>query len=225
MKNYIIGFICLSIIVFVTMLFVGCNNTTNSENISDLRYGIFEGQNENFNATFLYGIREEPYRADGVSSSVKIEFGIITVTFENRIDENKVITYLLVIDENEYSGEMEKSPYSDDYMANIGKICNKNSSITLSIKVGDQEETIELENVSLNFELDYEKAMEIGLDALSENISEIEKNNESYEIYVKILSDQKYNFGKYYWGVSVVSPSQRHNVLISTSTQEILLKN
>ncbi len=225
MKKYLAIFLCLAVVAFASVMFVGCNQTTTEDLISDARYGIYDGQTEGFNATFVYGLREDPYKMDGISNK-KVEFGVVSVVFNSDLSEEDEINYTLTIGEETYSGTLEKSPYSNEYMANIGKSCDDNSTISLSITLNsEQPVTIEMQNKNSTWNINFERAKEIGLEALKDDIAEIEDKGESYEIYVKIVGNQSSNFGTYYWIVSVVSPSTRHNVTISPTSEEILVKN
>ena len=225
MKKYCAIFLCLAIVAFASIMFAGCNQTTTEDLISDARYGIYDCQSENFNAIFVYGLREDPYKMDGISNK-KVEFGVISVVFNSNLSEEDEINYTLTIGEETFSGVLEKSPYSSEYMANIGKSCDDNSKISLSIGLNnEQPTTIEMQNKNSTWAVGYQRAKEIGLEALKDDIAEIEDKGESYELYVKIVGSHGSNFGTYYWIVSVVSPSTRHNVTISPTSEEILVKN
>lgn len=226
MKKYLIIIGCVALVAFMVALFSGCSLQSNDENISDIRYGIYDGECEEYNATFVYGMREKPYILDGTSNK-GVEFGIITVVFSNRPSENETVSYSLKIGEGTYAGTLEKSPYSNEYMADIGKLASNSDEMTLSISVGSEaEETIKLDNKSNSWQISSSKAKEIGLKALKANIDKLENEKQNYEVYVKIISQQQTNFGKYYWNVSIVSSKgEKHSVLFSTENEEILVKN
>lgn len=226
MKKYLIIIGCVALVAFMVALFSGCSLQSSKENVSDIRYGIFDGECEEYNATFVYGIREKPYVLDGISNK-GVEFGIITVVFSNRPSENETVSYSLKIGDETYSGTLEKSPYSNEYMADIGKLATEDSKMFLSVCVGSEEETTtKLDNKSKLWQISSSKAKEIGLKALKSNIEKIENEKQNYEIYVKIISQQQTNFGKYYWNVSIVSEKgEKHSVLFSTNSEDILVKN
>lgn len=226
MKKYLIIIACVTLVAFMVALFSGCSANSTTNNISDLRYGIFDGECEEYNASFVYGMRETPYNLDGISNK-KVEFGIITVVFSSKIPDTETVTYSLKIDGETISGNLEKSPYSNEYMADVGKLCSDSSSLFLSIgREGEETTEISLTNRSNSWKINYSKAQELGLNALDAEISKFEESNLSYEIYVKIISQQQTNFGKYFWNISIVSSKgDKHSVLFSTESEDILVKN
>jgi hypothetical protein len=101
-------------ISFTIYLFSGCSATENNERlISDIRYGVFDSECEDYSVIFTYGMREKPYAPDGISNT-KIEFGIISVIFNEKIEDDETVYYSLKINDNVTSGTLEKSPYTDD---------------------------------------------------------------------------------------------------------------
>lgn len=226
MKKYFKIFLSVAIVTLMIAMFSGCSNESSlTAGVSDDRYGIFDGKNENFNATFVYGMRENPYRADGISNKT-VEFGIISVTFSTPLETNATITYQLQIADNTISGTLEKSPFTNEYMADIGIKCKDNSALSLKLSYEGKEEVITLENKNSSWNIDHKKAHEIGIEALSSAIKNFEKQNVCYEIYVKIISEQETNFGTYYWTVSVIGTNgDKHSVVFGVNSDEILVKN
>lgn len=225
MKKYFVLFGSLSLIVFIVMLFSGCSSSNIKEKITDFRYGVYDCSNDNLNVIFVYGLRENPYKYDGIVNN-NMEFGIISVEFKDEINETDKIEYVLDIDDQSYYGNLEKNPYSTEYMANIGKICQNDSKLSITILInGIKQETLNLENKTILWKINSNQALEIGINSLKDKINEFEKNNQNYEIHVKILTQQKTNFGKYYWIVSIISKTEKHNVIFSTQSEEILVKN
>jgi hypothetical protein len=227
MKKLIVTFSTIFLLTFMIFLFSGCSPVNNENLISDIRYGVFDGECESYSVIFTYGLRENPYYPDGVAKT-KVEFGIISVIFTEKVEENDTVYYRIKINDNLTSGTLEKSPYTDQYMADIGKICNDNDNITIEIYLNDNinSEVLSLTNKSLNWDLNYEDAFKTGLTALSEVIDDCTENKLTYEIHVKILNEQKTNFGTYFWSVTIISSDgARHNVVFGTDSTDILLKN
>ncbi|MDD4110710.1 MAG: hypothetical protein PHS54_04070 [Clostridia bacterium] len=225
MKKYLL----LLFIVPMFFLFVGCALSLNkNENyISDIRYGIFDGECEKYSITFVYGLRENPYYPDGVANE-KVEFGIISVIFQEKIEDNETVYYSLKINDNVITGTLEKSPYTNQYMADIGKICENTDTLVLDVYFeSDTTSTpLNLTNKNKDWDLDYNDAFSNGTTALSNEIKEFIKNEKSYEIQVKILNEQQTNFGVYFWSVTIISSSgDKHNVVFGTDSTDILVKN
>lgn len=227
MKKIIITFCSISLIALMLFLFSGCQSLNNEELISDLRYGIFDGEGETYNATFTYGLREKPYYPDGIVNP-KVEFGIISVIFAEKINDGDTVYYSIKINDNIISGILEKSPYTDQYMADIGRICSDSDLITLEIyfESNSTPQVISLTNKNLSWNIDYKEAFKNGIEALAENIKEFKEKKSSYEVQVKILNEQQTNFGVYFWSVTIISSEgDKHNVVFATNSPDILLKN
>lgn len=225
MKKYFLLFLIIPLV----LMFVGCNLILNrNENcISDIRYGIFDGECESYSITFTYGLRENPYNLDGFANE-KVEFGIISVIFEEKIEDNETIYYSLKINDNVTTGTLEKSPYTNQYMADIERICEDTDSLILDVYFeSDTNSTpLTLNNKNKNWALNYNDAFLKGTNALSNEIKEFIKDEKSYEIQVKILNEQQTNFGVYFWSVSIISFSgKKHNVVFGTDSDDILVKN
>lgn len=208
-------------------LFSGCTAVNNQELISDIRYGVFDGECESYSVVFTYGLRENPYYPDGIANK-KVEFGIISVIFVENVEDNDTVYYKITINDNVTSGTLEKSPYTDQYMADIGKICSDDDNVKIEVYLNDNtnSDILSLTNKSSNWEIDYEEAFKNGIDALSEEINTLSKNKLSYEIHVKILNEQKTSFGNYFWSVTLISSDgERQNVVFAINSKNILLKN
>ena len=226
MKKIYFIFATLLFLIFPVIALAGCG-LVESNNISDIRYGVFDAECESYNVTFTYGLREKPYYPDGIANTT-VEFGIISVVFKERIEENETVYYNLRINDEAFSGTLEKSPYTEQYMADIGRICSDGDILSIEIYFNEDtnSEAIDLVNKNKDWNVNYKYALDSGLDALSDYISKIRKNKLSYEVHVKILNEQETNFGSYFWSVTIiVSDGQRHNVVFGTDSTDILLKN
>lgn len=225
MKKYFIIIACAVIVAFMVALFSGCSSSSAISNVSDDRYGVFDGECENFNATLIYGKRETPYKLDGIANEL-VDFAIISVNFPNKIAENEVVTYSLTAGDKKSSGNLERNPYTNEYMVDTKLALSGDETVNLVVQSDSCEETsLSLTNRSKTWEIDHEKALELGAKSLKEEINAFKKNG-GYEIQIKIATQQKTNFGTYYWNFYVISTSgKRHSVLISVSNGEILVKN
>lgn len=170
-------------------------------NLSEIRYNAFSEVTDTFGASFMTGEREVPYIIDGIAQEKSL-FGVLSVYF--RIPTSSFVgtpTYSLSIDDDYYEGELERSPYSSGYVADIEASANDDSVVTLTVIWDDLEETIVLAPTSIGWEINWEKAMDIAL----ENIDEVTKNKlivdgiVTAEIHMKIINDPENVLGEYYW--------------------------
>lgn len=215
----------LILAVFISALFlVGCGSPNNNiwANLSDVRFGVYDGKNESFIASFVYGKREQNYAADGQCSTLT-DFGIITVDLLTKYDKTE-IPFTLTTSEKTYSGSLEKSPYNSQFLADIGKQITTNEPLTLTLNINNNEISLELIKKSEDFEIDYAQALNIGKDALND---EIAKNNSSHmEFQLKLISQNEIEFGKYFWQfILITEDGEKHSVTFSTMNPEILVKN
>lgn len=228
MKKIFVIFSILMITILGIFLFTGCSKNINFEKrVSDIRYRVFDGEFEYYSVNLVCGLREKPYYPDGIAND-KVEFAIISVVFTGEIDESETVYCSLKINGDIYSGVLEKSPYTDQYMADIEKIFDDNDEISIEIYFNESISSIynSLTNRNLDWDVDYNKALSNGITALSEEIGFLEKSGLTYEIQVKILTEQKSSFGEYFWSVSLISSAgTRNNVVFSTNSTDILVKN
>ncbi len=217
---------CITICLFIlAFLLVGCGRQNNNvpDNLSDARYGIFDAQNEQLSTTFIYGERENPYKPDGVSNS-RVNFGIISVVFPQKQTENE-FEFTLKSGDKTFTGKIEKSPFTEEYLADIGSQITTNEPIELTLKLPTGETKLTLEKRSENWEINFEKALKIGENALKDEIREMSKNG-SIEYYLKIISNNKTNFGTYFWAFTAISENgEKHTVIFSPTNEAILVKN
>lgn len=218
--------LCLLLVLamFVSALFfVGCGTPNNSvlANLSDIRYGVFDAKNENAIASFVYGQREQNYSPDGKCSALT-DFGIISVSLLKKYDKSE-IPFTIFDGINTISGNLEKSPYENKFLADIGKQITQ-EPLELTLNINNEEIKLELNKKSDNFEIKYEQALDIGKDALKEEISK--NNNKHMEFQLKIISQNEIEFGKYFWQFCLIcEDGQTHTVTFSVQNPEILVKN
>ena len=223
MKKIVLSISLCFVLFCLSFILIGCGNaSTNIEdNISDIRYGVYDASNEQASATFIYGEREENYKVDGISNQ-RVDFGIISVNFKSKPSANE-IDFILKYDNSEITGKLEKSPFSSEYLADIGKQIDSNINLELTIEIDGEEIKFNLEKK--NLEINANQALKIGSKALNDEINKL-KSQGSCEYYLKIISDNKSNFGTYFWAFTVVSETgTKHNVVFSTNSENILVKN
>ena len=223
-KKFLI--LSLTLIIFcASLILIGCgtSNLNVKNNISDIRTGIFDGNNNEYFASLVYGEREQPYREDGISNN-RVEFGIISVSFSEKQTKTS-FHFKLVLENETIEGELEKNPYSKEFMADIGKKIDKESQIKLIVFINESESETTLTKKSINFKIDANTALKIGENCLKNEIIDMGKKNQC-EFYLKIISDNNIAKEKYFWMFSVVSKDgEKHNAIFSTDSDEILVKN
>ena len=97
------------------------------------RNNLFTAQDDLYHVTFSSGIREKNYNYDGKIDE-KVEFGILTLM---RNDSNPLVndnyTYTITINNEEFTGTLEKSPVDNSYAVDIEKKVDNNAEINVKI--------------------------------------------------------------------------------------------
>lgn len=213
------------IMVSISFVLVGCkaNRAQIQDNISDIRYGIYDAKNDMAKATYVYGERENPYKPDGISNP-KTSFGIISITFNTKPELEK-IDFTLKYGEKTINGQLEKSPFTSEYLADIGEQISSETPLELEIKLNEKTIQLILKKQSTNWEIDSAKALKIGEKALKDEIDEMKRQGKC-EYYLKIIADTKSNFGQYFWAFTVISENgTKHTVVFAPNNEQILVKN
>ncbi len=221
--------IILASIAVIAMAFAFCGcGTTQSElilqNIAEVRYNIFSGENNIYVATFMSGKRESPYVVNGICEK-QVEFGMLTVKYKSK-DMPNVAQYELSIGENVYKGNLEYNNYESSLMVDIQKVVADDAQIKLKVITNIDEQTCELSPKTKDMEITWRTALDIALESMGDDVkSYISKNKINGEVYVKIITDLNSNFDDYYWYVSIVrTDGKTSGVIIDPQSGEVIAK-
>lgn len=220
-KLFVLSLICLSCFVFI-----GCNKYLNvtKNSLSEIRHNIFTGSSDNFDITFMSGKREKNYVINGYNTEL-IDFGVLTVTLKNPNLNYTNSSFALTINTLRYENILERNPFDDTLVADIGVLVNSDvTTINLRLIVDNVSEDIILTNISCDWKVDYNSALKIATKQLSEELKPYITNEFLGETYIKIIPDT-INNKDYLWYVHFVSrDGHKHSVLINPTTKEILAK-
>ncbi len=204
MKKIInLKFATITVLILCCVLFVGCSENLSNlvkENMSDLRINYFEGKTELFYADLSCGYREQNFAYDGVSTK-KTECGVLSVEFK------KTYSYLSICVNLDIDGDTKeyvllKSPFENKYMIDIEKIVNEKNAIKLSLK--NQDDYCDLINVSKDWKIQYEDALNIGIETFKEELKNEYSNGKfNAEGYLKVVS--KNEFDQKFWYFSFIT--------------------
>lgn len=220
-KIVVLMLICFSLF----MVPFGCAinlDTAVEKNMSEIRKNVFEGKNDDVKVTFMSGEREDPYEYDGVSEK-KCDFGIFTVYFNEFVGSLKV-PFIATINEQKFEGVLEKHPFNESYMVDIGNVASDDAEIIISI---NNEPAIVLENISSSWEISWQDALELGKQYLNDELNEIISNGKfNAECYLKPITDEDFISGQYFWAFSVINTKyQRYIVVFDVNSGDLLVKN
>lgn len=191
------------------------------------RNNLFYAEDDLYSVTFSTGRREQNYGLDGTINEM-VDFGVITLA---RLDNNPLAddtyTYTIKINDQTYTGFLEKSNYDNTYSIDIETSAPNDATVSIQITFTGYSFNQEMSNVSNNFGVDKDAALEIANSELKEDLNNItsDKNNK-IEVLMKILKD--YSNGEvknYYWYIGIISTNgDTLGILINASNGEIIAK-
>ena len=174
----------LSSLAVVLFLFTGCNDLSINNCISEITFTYFKGQDSsssNVYASISVGEREEPYKMDGKHRK-NVDFALINLILDD-VSQNEVMA-TIDIDGTASEIMLEFNPRTSSYMADLGYAISGDSIVNLKV----DNYSIDFSNISKDFKVDYNKALEIGEKLLSENIANFSSSNFDGEIYLKLFT-------------------------------------
>lgn len=220
-------FLTLIAICLISLSACGKSEIDLKSYLIEERNNLFTAQDELYNVNFSTGMRELDYNFDG-SVGEKVEFGVLTLMrndFNPLANDN--YTYIIKINDQEYTGLMEKSPVDNSYVVDIGAAANDDAVISVKINFTGYTFSQDLLNTSNDFSVDKNTAIDIANKNLNEDIKNIlsDKNNQ-IEVVIKILKDYSSSEIKnYYWYVGVVSTNgETIGILIDANSGEVIAK-
>lgn len=223
--------ICILSVLICGILFVGCGSNKKAEinfnhHLIEIRNNLFVGDDGLYYATVCTGEREQDYALDGVVNKL-VPFGIVTIArLDNEPLSQDEYSFTLIVNGENITGALEKSPYDNTYSADIEQVLADDAEINLQLVIDGINFNQNLTNISSTFGVDKNKAISIAckeLDGAVKNLSK-EKGNCS-EAFVKILKDYSGESNRYYWYVGIISPEGKTSgILIDTASGDIISK-
>ena len=203
------------------LMFAGCSPNyiqMTKDNMSEITEVYFYGECNDYKVSLSSGQREEPYVYDGVSKE-SCKFALINMELSSSRDKESV-TFTINGEAN--TVVVEYNPITSTYMADLEKVVEKESVI--SVKYGNTE--ISLNQSSNNFAVDYNKAIEIGVNEFNEEIiSLVQKDELKAECYLKVLDKLTNSYEEPFWCFTVVDQKGNHlNCIIDVTTGEVLAR-
>ncbi len=222
--------LCILAVMTCGVVFVACGGKKSETNFNnhliEVRNNLFAGEDSTYYATVCTGEREQDYALDGVVNSL-VPFGIVTLA---RLDNERLnmdeYPFTLVVNGENITGSLEKSPYDNTYSADIEQVIADDAEIMLQVVVDGTNFSQTLNNVSSNFAIDKDKAISIACNELKDSIKNLSKEKENFsEAFVKILKDYSGESNRYYWYIGIISPEGKTSgILIDTNTGDIISK-
>ena len=217
-------------VIISVLIFGGCDTTLERcliSNVAEVSEFVVSGREDGVFASLMCGMRESDYKMNGYATTL-IPFGIITINLGDMDSLNvDKANFVLFVGTEKFNGELEKNPYDETFVADIGKIVDKDKNIKLDMLLGDWFKTIELVKVDQGWSVDTRDCLKILIDNYNQEVkSFIQDDVFEGEVYVKIKDDYDMYSSDYFYYVSVIGRRGNYiNMLISCYTGEILASN
>lgn len=227
MKKKLILLVLL--VVLVCAFFVGCDkgtkDTTILDAVSELRQDVLVGSSDNFSVKLCVGKKEEPYIADGKAGNVQSNLEV-TVVLKKEMPDVTEFQYKLSLGERTSEGILKANLFGDAYNINLKNFEFNGEKVTLMIKGGEVEETIELKSVLSENMIKHDEALKLATEELQTHIDQliVDKKLQA-EVHVKLINSASNVNSKYYWYVVFIKADGKNMaVLIDPETKEIAVK-
>ena len=205
----------------VVLLFSGCSKSQVElvkENMSEITYTYFYGKCDEFEISLSSGEREEPYVYNGKNEQM-YDFGLVVAKLKTDKEKESMI---FSINGDATSEVLEYNMVTGTYMLDLERSFDEGDLI--SVKYGNTQ--ITLDCLSKEFKVGYDKAIDIGVNEFSEEISKmLQKDELKAECYLKILDNLSNGFDSRFWCFSIVNEEGEHlNCVIDVESGEITAK-
>lgn len=212
------------------LMLTSCTNKYENllkSNTAEVREFVFAGEKDDAHISLVCGYREKDYILNGYATEL-IEFGVITCVMPESfsLGEN-TLYFTLFVGTEKYTGDLQVNPFDGSLVADIKKIIDSTSNVSIRITCGEYLLECKLNLVNKSFSVNSDEIYKLVADKFAKEISGLIVNNEFVaEVYVKIIDDADNKVSDYMWYVSIITRTGGHlNILISPYTSEILAIN
>lgn len=209
--------------------FVGCGKSKIDLNdfLIEKRENLFVACDDLYSVSFSTGLRENNYNFDGVINE-KVPFGVISLTRNDNLPlANDTYTYIVNINDQTFTGFLEKSETNSSYSADLEVNTIGNENINVQVSFTGYTFNKDLENISSGFQVDNLTALKVAQKELGEDIENLlSDKNVKIEVVMKIMKDySSTDLKNYYWYVGIISTNgDTMGILIDANTGDIIAK-
>ncbi|MBQ8615213.1 MAG: hypothetical protein IJ415_01435 [Clostridia bacterium] len=208
--------------------FVGCGKSkiNLSDYLIEQRENLFTASDDLYSVSFSTGTREADYNFDGILNEM-VPFGVLTLTRnENLPLANDTYTYIVTINEQTYTGFLEKGN-NNSYSADLEVNTIGDEAINVQISFTGYTFNQDLSNTSSSFQVDSNTALNIAQEELNEDIENLlNDKNVKIEVVMKLMKDySSEELKNYYWYVGIISTNgDTLGILIDANTGDVIAK-
>lgn len=210
--------------VSVVFSLFGCGVNTLSlvkKNLSEWTKVFYMAECDDFYVTLSSGMREKEYLMNGVAGEMT-DFALLSINFVQN-PKSEMIFVELSVDEEKIETEMELNPMNDSYMVDFECLLSGDEKISLKY----ENQSMVLENLSKNFQIDDQKAMQIACDEIGNLILKKKSLGKlNAEIYLRVLDKKSNNFDDIFWCLTALNvDGESFSIVISTVDGSVLAKS
>lgn len=217
-------FLVFAMLVCVGVSLLGCGKSTFNlvcDNMSEWTKVYYFGENEDFYCSLSSGLREDNYLLNGTSEK-KVDFALLTLNLTEN-STAKILKVKVKIDGMESEKEMELNNLNNSYMLDL----EQQLKGTENIEITYDGKSLILQNLSKDFVVDGNKALEIAAKELEEKILLKKTYNKlNAECYLRVLDKKANDFDGIFWCFTVLNcDNENYSIIISTVDGSILAKS
>lgn len=215
------------IVVFLIAISISCFACAKSsvnyvmENMSELTKVYYWGENNEFYCSLSSGEREEDYAMDGKHKG-SAKFALLSFNLMQPISSS-VVKLTVIVDGEEFEVEAEINSLKSSYLVDLERELDGDETV----EVIYQGKSLGLDNLSNQFQVDYQEAIEIACKKFEDKIfSKKQFNNLNAECYLRILDKKANNFDGVFWCFTVLNvDNENYSIIISTADGSILAQS
>lgn len=209
----------LFMLMILSFSMVGCNKKLKLEDsISEQTTVYFQANSENVKGDICVGQREETFIYDGKHTK-NVDFTLITLKFKTQPITNQ---FEAKINVNNVEKDIlfELNPMDHSYMLDLGYSLKADDKIKLTFL----DVTLNFDNISQNFKIQYNEAIKITINELGDDLNQFyNKGNFEGECYLRVFDFNKDN--NLFWIFTVVGQNKKViNIVIDVNDGSVYLK-
>ena len=219
--GYMKKLIVILCLILAVVGIVACQSSVD-QSVSYKQTSYLIGECEDYDVTVISGLREHPYMMDGARGEM-VEFCTITLKPRSNTLVSDSCNYTITVDGVEYKGSLNKDTFGSTLSGDVGVDIGSDMT-AITIKYGDIESSIMLENMMSNAVISAVDALKIATDALADTLDNL-ADDDKREVYIKFVSDVLGSESVYYWYVAFVGKGGRYSaVLIDIVSGDLIAK-
>lgn len=209
-----------ALVLLLPFMLVGCGEKEFNlkDYMSEITTMYFQGQGQGVNVSLSVGQREIDYKVDGKHGQT-CDFSLIEIKFDN-IRAEEELPVELIIDGQSQDFVLELNPVSHVYMGDLGYAVKGDDSIVIVV----DGQRIELTNITGDFAVDANQALEMARIALIDQIASCYNDGRFCgEGYLKVLHEEGEPFNQLFWSFRLVcEQGVKYDVVVNAQTGELV---